>query len=140
MAKTTASASGVNRNFAAPVKQQNRREHNADGKRGNKSRDRDLLRAIQHRPHQRLLHRQIAMGILNFDGGVVHQNSDRQRQPAQRHHVDGVAHQLQDDQRSQNRKRNRDADDHRAAPASEKQQDHQPGEQRGDSGFLALRR
>ena len=77
--------------------QQHRHEHDADGERGNKRRHRDLLRAIQNRAHQRLLHRQIAMGVFDLDGRVVHQNADRQRQAAQRHHVDRLAHQVQDD-------------------------------------------
>ena len=33
----------------------------------------------------------IPVDVLNFDRGVVHQNADRERQPAQRHDVDGLA-------------------------------------------------
>ena len=50
------------------------------------------MRPIQHRPYQRLLHRQIAMDVLDFHRRIVHQNADCERQPAQRHHVDRVAH------------------------------------------------
>ena len=37
------------------------------------------------------------MGIFDFDGGVVHQDSYRERQSAERHHVDGFAEQRRDD-------------------------------------------
>jgi len=30
------------------------------------------------------------VGVLHGDGGVVHQNSHRQRQTAQRHQIDGL--------------------------------------------------
>ncbi len=59
-----------------------------------------------------------------FHRGVVHQNSDRQRQPAQRHDVDGLAQRAQHQDRGENRKRNGNRDDQRAAPASQEHQDH----------------
>ena len=31
------------------------------------------------------------VNVLDFDGGLVHQNADRERQAAQRHDVDGLA-------------------------------------------------
>ncbi len=43
--------------------------------------------------------------------------------------------QAKDDDGGQNRERNRDGDDERAAPAAEKEQDHQPGQAGGNDGF-----
>ena len=65
------------------------------------------------------------MGVFDFDRGVVDQNADRQRQAAERHHVDRLAQEAEDAERSEDRKRDRNPDDQRAAPASEEQQDHQ---------------
>ena len=33
----------------------------------------------------------VAVDVLDLDGGVIHENADRQRQPAKRHDVDGLA-------------------------------------------------
>ncbi len=78
---------------------------------------------------------QIAMGVFDLHRGVVHQDADRQRQAAERHDVDGLPQQAQDDNGGEDRKRNGNADDDRAAPASQKQQNHQAGEPRGDERF-----
>ncbi len=86
-------------------------------------------RAVKHRPHERLPERQVAVNVLDRDRRVVHQNSHRERQPAKRHHVDRVTEKVQHNERGEDRKRNRDANDQRAAPAPEEHQDHQAGEQ-----------
>ena len=116
--------------------EKHRQEHDADAQRRNQRRNRDLrarlpesrcpgLRTVQH----------VAVDIFDFDGGVVHQNSDRQRQAAERHDVDGLAQRAQHADRSENRQRNGDGDDQRAAPASEEQQNHRRGEAGGDDRF-----
>ena len=69
---------------------------------------------------------QVALHVLDRDGGVIDQDADRQRQAAQRHDVDRLAQQAQHDDRGQDRQRNGDRDDDRAAPAAEEDQDHQP--------------
>ncbi len=78
---------------------------------------------------------EIAVDVFNFDRGVVHQDADRQSQTAQGHDVDGFAQRAQHADGAEDRKRNRDRDDQRAAPASEKEQDHDGGEAGGDDGF-----
>jgi hypothetical protein len=60
MANTTASAS------------------DADGHRGDERRRRDLGGPVEDRLTERLLHRQVAVDVLDLHGGVVHQNADRQ--------------------------------------------------------------
>ena len=69
------------------------------------------------------------------DRGIVHQDADRQRQSAQRHDVDGLPQRAQDDDGSQNRERNRNGDDQRAAPASKEQENHHGREAGSDQGF-----
>ena len=115
-------------------------KHDADGKGGNKCRDRDLLRAIQNRLLNLFAFGDIPVDVLNFDGGVVHQNADRERQSAQGHDVDGLAQRAHDDDGGENRKRNGNRDDHRAAPAPQKNQDHQPGKAGRNQTFLQPRR
>ncbi len=78
---------------------------------------------------------EIAIDIFDGDGGVVHQDADGQRQAAQRHDVDGFAERAQDADGAEDRKRNRDRDDQRAAPAPQKEQDHDGGKAGGDDGF-----
>src|SRR5579862_3203757 len=73
------------------------------------------------------------MDIFDFDGRVVDQNSYGQRQAAQGHDVDGLAQRAHDTYRNQDRKRDGNRDDHRTAPASQKQQNQRSGEARGDN-------
>ena len=135
MAKTTAMARGVKRYLAAPVSSRTGTNTMQMESVETKAGRGDLLRAIEHRAHQRLLHGHVAVRVFDFHRGVVHQDADRQRQAAQRHDVDGLAHQAENDERDQDRKRNGDADDDGAAPASEEEQDHQAGEEGGGDGF-----
>ena len=93
MAKTTRHGERREEILGGAGEQQHRHEHDADAKRGDEGRRGDLLRAIEHGAHQRLLHGHVAVGVFDFHGGVVHQDADRQRQAAERHHVDGLAHQ-----------------------------------------------
>ena len=123
IANTTAIASGVNRYRAVPVSSST----------GTNTMQMDSVEtsvgtAICDAPSstartRRFAHAEIAMRVLDLHRRVVHQDADGQRQASQRHHVDGLAQQAQDADGSQNRKRNRDTNDERAAPASQKQQD-----------------
>ena len=115
--------------------EEHRDEHDADAQRGNQRRQRDLRRAVQDAGVQILALIEIAIDVLDGDRGVVHQDADRQRQAAQRHDVDGFAQRAQHADGAQNRKRNGNRDDQRAAPAPEKQQDHDGGQAGGDDGL-----
>src|SRR5579883_2587242 len=115
--------------------QQHRHENDADGERGDEGRDRDLRGAIQHRREDWLAHGEIAVGVFDFDGGVVYEYSDRERETAEGHHVDGFAEQAEHAERGEDRKRDGDADDQSAAPASQEEEDHQAGEAGGDQGL-----
>ena len=75
--------------------QQHRHEHDADGERCDERGDGDLRCAIQHRPDQRLPHRQVAVGVFDLNRRVIDQDADRERQTAKRHHVDGLAEQAE---------------------------------------------
>jgi len=61
---------------------------------------RDLGRAIQDDFVHVLvgLYGAIAIDVLHLDGGIVHENSDRQSQATQRHQVDGLADRAQHNQ------------------------------------------
>ena len=79
--------------------------------------------------------RQVAIDVLDRDGRVIDQNAHGKRQSAEGHDVDGLADRAQHDDRRQDRKGNRNRDDQRAAPASQEDQDHQPGQARGNDRF-----
>src|ERR1019366_640355 len=77
----------------------------------------------------------VAVRILEFYGGIVHQDADGQRHAAQGHDVDGFADQAQDGQRGQDGERNRNAHDDGAAPTAQEEQDHHCREKCSDGGF-----
>ena len=135
IANTTASASGTNRYFATPLRKNIGRNtmqiHSVETSAGT---------AICAAPSRIALCRSWPSSRLRsmfsiVDRCVVDQDADRQRQTAQRHDVDGLVDGAQHADRNQNRKRNRDRDDQRAAPASEKDQNHDAGQAGGDDRF-----
>ena len=77
----------------------------------------------------------VAVDVLDLDRRVVDKDSDRKRQSAEGHDVDRVTKQVEDGDGCQDRKRDRDADDDGAAPASKKEQDHQAGEYCGNDSL-----
>lgn len=68
------------------------------------------------------------MDVLDRDGRIVDENTDRKRETTEGHHVDRLPHQIQHRDREQDRQRDRDHDGQRRAPAPEEHQDHQRGE------------
>src|SRR5580704_1169716 len=117
-------------------KEEHGHEDDADGKRGNERRNRNLLSAVQNRVLHFLAQRQVPIDILDFHRRVVDQNTDRQRQPTERHDVDGLAQSAQHDDRSQDRKRDGNPNNHRAAPVAQKKQNHQASEASRNRSFL----
>ena len=76
------------------AEREQRHEGDADAKQRDRRRRHDLLRAPGDGGQNVLavlLH--VAVDVLDRDGRVVDQNADRQRQAAERHHVDGLAEQ-----------------------------------------------
>jgi hypothetical protein len=122
--------------FRRTCQQQHRNEDNADGEGRDERGQRDLLSAIENGACEHFRHSHIAVDVFNLHCGVVDQDADGQRHAPERHHIDGVARGPQDDARGENRQRYGSADDDRAAPAAEEQQDHNGGEPRGDGSFL----
>ena len=135
MAKTTASARGTNRNFADAGEEEHGHKHDADAERGDQRGNGDLLRAIQNGVHGLFALRQVAVDVFDLDGGVVHEDADGQRQPAEGHDVDGFVQRAKHADGNQDRERNGDGDDQSAAPVPQEQQDHQAREARGDQAF-----
>ena len=80
-----------------------------------------------------LLH--MAIDVFDGDRRVVDQNADRERQTAERHHVDRLAEHRKRDQRAEHRQRYRNRDDQRRAPAAEKHQDHEARQRGRDKSF-----
>ena len=118
-----------------PVEKQHRHEHDADRQRRDERRPGDLHGPIENRLAQRLSQAQVAVNVLDLHRGVVDQNADGQGQPAQRHHVQRMPQQVQHHDRGQDRQRNRNRHDQRAAPTAQKHQNHGGREQPGDDAF-----
>ena len=87
----------------------------------------------------RLLHLfaffEIAIDVLNFYGGVIDQDADGQRQAPEGHDVDGLAQCPEHDQGDQDREGNGHGNDDGAAPAAQKNQDHETGETAGNNAL-----
>ena len=132
MAKTTAMASGVNRYRAVPVSSST----------GTNTIQIEIVAtkvgtAICDAPSSTARIRGLRMAMLRcvFSISTVASSTrmpTARARPPERHHVDGLAQQAQDAERGEDGERNGNADDERAAPASQKQQDHQTGQTGGD--------
>ena len=107
-------------------------EHDADAERGHERRDADLAGADQDRLLELGPAMEVPLDVLDGHDRLVDQDPDGEREPAQRHQVEGLAHDLQRQDRRQDRQWNRERDDERAAPVAEEQQDHRGGERRRD--------
>ena len=119
-----------------PAERQQRHESDADAKQRDRRRRHDFLRAAGDGGQDVfavLLH--VTIDVLDGDRRVVDQNADRERQTAERHHVDGLAEQRQRDQRAQHRQRYRNGDDEGRAPTAEKDEDHEAGQRGRDQSF-----
>ena len=83
-------------------------------------------------PSRRVLGRhpraQKAGDVLDDDDRVVDDEPDRQRQAAERHHVQRLAQGVRDEQRPEDGDGQRDGDDQHRAPRVQEQQDDQDGE------------
>ena len=107
-----------------PVDQGHRQEDDHRRQRGGGDRQRDLSRALQGRPatpHAALVQ---AVDVLGHDHRVVHQQADRDHQPQERDHVEGLAEEVHRDHRDDHGERDREGDDERhPQPAEEEEED-----------------
>jgi len=78
---------------------------------------------------------QVAIDVLDGDGGIVHQNADRERKPSERHQIDRLSERIEQDDRRNDRQRDGDGDDQCAAPGTEEKQNHQRREASGNDRF-----
>ena len=116
--------------------QEHRHEHDTDRQGGNEGRYGDLLGAIENCRVELLALLQVLTDVFDGDRGIVDQDTDRQRQAAEGHDVDGLAQREQRNDRCQDGERNRHRDDQRAAPAAQEDQDHQRGQAAGQDRFV----
>src|ERR1700722_6010291 len=77
----------------------------------------------------------MALNVFDRDSSVIDENANGEGEASQGHDVDGLVQKTEDYYRRQDSERDRDGDDHCAAPASKKNQDHQTRECRGDDGL-----
>ena len=100
---------------------EHRHKDDADAEQRHESRLHDLARAVHDRGDDVLAMFQVPVDVLDRDGGVIHQNAHRQRQPAQCHDIQCLAHRPQPRQRRQHSQWDGDGDDHRGTPAAQEQ-------------------
>ena len=112
-----------------------RDEDDADGEGGDEGGCGDLLRAIEDGANERFALGHVAMRVFDFDGGVVDEDADGERQAAEGHDVDRLSERGEDRERGRDRERDGGADDQGAAPAAEEEQDHEAGKQGRDGGL-----
>jgi hypothetical protein len=60
-----------------------------------------LARTIENRDQQHIVHRPVAVDVLDFDSCIINQHSNREGDFAQRHGVDGLTSQLEPNDRGQ---------------------------------------
>ena len=109
-----------------------REEDDADGERGSEGRHGDLSRAVEDGDGERLPHVAVAVDVLHLDGGVVDQHADGEGEPAERHQIERLPPEEEADQTDQDGEGDAGADEHRAPPAAQEEEDHQGDEDRGD--------
>ena len=79
---------------------------------------------------------QVSVRVLQADDGAVHHRPDRQRQPGQRHHVEGVSRGVETDERRQDRDRDGQDGDDRHPPLAQEQQDDQRAQDRSQHALF----
>ena len=98
--------------------EEHRQEDDADAERGDERGDGDLGGAFEDGFAQVVAFFEVALDVLDGDGGVVHQDADGEREAAEGHDVDGLADEAEDDDGAEDRERDGDGDDERACARS----------------------
>ncbi len=117
------------------AKEEHGHENDADGDGRDQRGYGDLRRAVEDGLLDGLALLEVAIDVLDFDGGVVDENADGEGQAAEGHDVDGFAEGAEHEQRRENRERNGNRDDECAAPAAEEDQNHNCSQAGGDDAF-----
>ena len=91
---------------------------------------------LHHGSRARNARQHLRVDVLDLDGGLVHQNADREREAAERHDVDGLPASAQSSTTAASSANGMfEHDDQRAAPVAQEDQDHQAGEHRAQQSF-----
>ncbi|OIQ72479.1 hypothetical protein GALL_458950 [mine drainage metagenome] len=117
------------------MQEKHRHEHDADAEQRHEGRHHDLLRAVQDRRADVLALLQVPVDVLDRHRGFVDENTNRERQAAERHDVEGFAEGRQHDDGAEHGERNRRCDDDGRTPASQEQKNHHAREQGRDHTF-----
>ena len=97
----------------------------------------DLAAGAVDRPIAGLAARQVARDVLDHDDGVVNDQADRDREPAQRHQVERVAGQVEEDEGDDERERDRQGGDQGGPEAFEEQQEDADAHEAADDDGVA---
>ena len=113
-----------------PAHKAHRQEHRHHGQRGGQHRQADFFGAVHRRLVMPLAHARMADDVLPHHDGVVDQQANRQGQRQQGHHIQGKARHGDGEQRANQRNRQGQPGDHRAAPRGQKHKHDQHGQRR----------
>ena len=125
--------------FADAVEQRHGEEDDDGGQGGGEHRQRDFPSALFGRDGGRLTHFEVAVDIFQHDDGVVDQAGEGERKAAQHHRIDRTSAELQRDEGGERRKRNGEEYGDGGAHASEKDENHERGEQQSERAFVQER-
>src|SRR5262249_35204213 len=98
-------------------------KHDADAESGDEGGHGDLGRALEDGGTQLAPLLEVALDVLDGNGGVVDQDAHGEGEAAQGHDVDGLAQEAQDHHRGEDGERDGHRDDERASPAPQEEQD-----------------
>ncbi len=118
-----------------PGEHHDRKKDDADRESRRERGNGDLARGVEDRHRQGLFHVAIAVDVLDFDGGVVDEHADREREAAEGHRVQGLSRQKETQHADEDGHRNRHRDDEHAPPAADEGEDHQGHQPRGDGAL-----
>src|SRR6266436_5488357 len=117
--------------------QEHRSKHDADRECRHEGGCGDLRRAVEDNFVHVLLgfRLAVAINVLDLNGRVVHQNADRQSQPAERHDINRFSDRTEHNDGGQDCQRDGSRDDNGASPTAEKSENHESGQTGGDQSF-----
>ena len=124
--------------FGGAGHEEARHEDGENAEHGKRARADGFFGGVQHQPGKRtaaaLFH--VAMDVFDFDGGLIHQDADGEREAAQGHEIDGVTTDPQREHGGGDGEGDVQDDDEGAAQIPQEEEHHQAGERGTKDAFL----
>src|SRR5208282_570981 len=121
--------------FGDAGKKEHGDEYDADAQCGNESGNGDLLSAVEDGLDGFFAKRELTIDVFDFDGGIIHEDTDGKSETTEGHDVDGFAEGTQAEQTDKDGKRNGNGDDEGTLPIAKEEKNHNGCETGGDEGL-----